>query len=70
MRGAIAESTIEEAAPSWLNELGYAVLHWPEIAQGELGEAKNRTNRTDGTNGESSNEGKPCRINQTRQAPV
>ena len=32
----ITESTVEEAALSWLGELGYAVLPGPEIAPGEL----------------------------------
>ena len=27
----IAESTIEDAALAWLGELGYVVLHGPEI---------------------------------------
>ena len=27
----LTESTVEEAALEWLNELGYAVLHGPEI---------------------------------------
>ena len=31
-----AESTVEEAALSWLSELGFAVKHGPEIAPGEL----------------------------------
>jgi type I restriction enzyme R subunit len=30
-----AESVVEEAALDWLNELGYTVLHGPEIAVGE-----------------------------------
>src|SRR4030065_256532 len=32
----IAESTVEEAALSWLGDLGYSILHGPEIAPGEL----------------------------------
>jgi type I restriction enzyme R subunit len=30
-----AESVVEEAALDWLSELGYTVLHGPEIAAGE-----------------------------------
>ena len=30
------ESIVEEAALAWLGELGYAVLHGPDIAPGEL----------------------------------
>jgi hypothetical protein len=32
---AIAESTVEEAALSWLGDLGHAVLYGPDIAPGE-----------------------------------
>lgn len=32
----ITESVVEEAALSWLEELGYAVLSGPDIATGEL----------------------------------
>lgn len=31
------ESVIEDAALAWLETLGYAVLHGPEIAVGESG---------------------------------
>ena len=31
----LTESTVEDAALSWLGELGYAVAHGPEIAPGE-----------------------------------
>ena len=31
-----AESTVEEAALSWLGELGFAIQHGPEIVPGEL----------------------------------
>ena len=31
------ESTVEEAAPSWFEELGYGIAHGPNIAPGELG---------------------------------
>ena len=34
----ITESTVEDAALAWLGELGYAVLHGPEIEPGELRE--------------------------------
>src|SRR5439155_22212670 len=30
------ESTVEDAALAWLGELGFSVLHGPEIAPGEL----------------------------------
>ena len=33
---AFVESEVEEAALGWLQELGYAVLHGPDIAPGEL----------------------------------
>jgi type I restriction enzyme R subunit len=32
----ITESTVEEAALSWFEDLGYAVLSGPNIAPGEL----------------------------------
>jgi len=32
----IAESDVEEAALAWLESLGYAVKHGPDIAPGEL----------------------------------
>ncbi len=32
----VVESTVEEAALSWFQELGYAVVHGPDIAPGEL----------------------------------
>jgi type I restriction enzyme R subunit len=32
----VVESTVEEAALSWFEELGYAVVHGPDIAPGEL----------------------------------
>ena len=32
----VAESTVEEAALSWFEELGYGVVHGPDIAPGEL----------------------------------
>ena len=33
---AVVESTVEEAALSWFEELGYGVVHGPDIAPGEL----------------------------------
>jgi type I restriction enzyme, R subunit len=36
MSGTFTESVVEDAALSWLRELGYAVLYGPEIAPGEL----------------------------------
>ncbi len=35
MTNYITESTVEEATLSWFNELGYGVLHGPDIAPGE-----------------------------------
>jgi hypothetical protein len=29
------EDTVEQAAPGWLREVGYLVLHGPDIAPGE-----------------------------------
>jgi type I restriction enzyme R subunit len=31
----MTEGTVEEAALSWLQELGFTILHGPEIAPGE-----------------------------------
>jgi len=36
MMDSFTESTVEEAALSWFDNLGYAVLHGPDIAPGEL----------------------------------
>lgn len=36
MSTGVVESTVEDAALSWFAELGYAVVHGPEIAPGEL----------------------------------
>src|ERR1700675_4840065 len=36
MTTTIAESTVEEASLSWFEDLGYAVVHGPDIAPGEL----------------------------------
>ncbi|MFZ1574288.1 MAG: type I restriction endonuclease [Chromatiaceae bacterium] len=32
-----SESVVEDAALGWLEALGYAVLHWPDVAAGEPG---------------------------------
>lgn len=32
---AFTETVVEDAALAWLEELGYAVLHGPDIATGE-----------------------------------
>ena len=34
MTGAFIESVVEDAALAWLESLGYAVMHGPEIAPG------------------------------------
>src|SRR5437016_5565923 len=36
MSPGVAESTVEEAALSWFEELGYAIVHGPDIGPGEL----------------------------------
>jgi type I restriction enzyme, R subunit len=36
MSAAVVESTVEEAALAWFEELGYAIVHGPDIAPGEL----------------------------------
>lgn len=36
---ALTESVVEDAALAWLGELGYAVLHGPEIELGGVGRA-------------------------------
>ena len=35
--GNFSESVVEDAALAWLEALGYAVLHGPDIAAGEPG---------------------------------
>ena len=35
MTAAFTESIVEDAALAWLEELGYAIVHGPEIAVGE-----------------------------------
>jgi type I restriction enzyme R subunit len=47
MSRAFCESVVEEAALSWLEELGYAVLHGPDIAAGEAGAERNDPNYRD-----------------------
>ena len=41
------ESVVEEAALAWLEALGYAVLHGPEIAAGEPGAERSDPNYRD-----------------------
>jgi type I site-specific restriction-modification system R (restriction) subunit len=36
MSTGVVESTVEEAALSWFQELGFAIVHGPDIAPGEL----------------------------------
>lgn len=36
MSSVVVESTVEEAALSWFEELGYAVVRSPDIVPGEL----------------------------------
>src|SRR6266853_1743825 len=36
MNTGVVESTVEDAALTWFHELGYAIVHGPEIAPGEL----------------------------------
>jgi hypothetical protein len=38
---AFTESIVEDAALAWLESLGYAVLHGPDIAPGELAAERN-----------------------------
>lgn len=42
-----AESVVEEAALAWLEGLGYAVLHGPDIAAGEPGAERSDPNYRD-----------------------
>ena len=44
---AFTESVVEEAALAWLEALGYAVLHGPEIAAGEPGAERSDPNYRD-----------------------
>jgi len=41
------ESIVEEAALAWLETLGYAVLHGPDIAAGMLGTERSEPNYRD-----------------------
>lgn len=47
MTGTFAESVVEEASLAWLEALGYAVLHGPEIAAGMLGAERSDPNYRD-----------------------
>jgi len=69
---ALSESVVEDAALAWLESLGYAIKHGPEIAPGELASAKlkNRTNRTDSRTNSKKKDVERCRTNQTSQAPA
>ena len=40
MNTRFSESIVEDAALAWLDALGYAVLHGPDIAAGETGAGK------------------------------
>jgi type I restriction enzyme R subunit len=42
-----SESVVEDAALAWLEGLGYAVLHGPEIAFGEVAAERNDPNYRD-----------------------
>ena len=44
---AITESIVEDAALAWLDALGYAVLHGPDIAAGEPGAERSDPNYRD-----------------------
>ncbi|MDP2156427.1 MAG: hypothetical protein Q8K68_01800, partial [Nitrospirota bacterium] len=44
---AFTESIVEEAALAWLESLGYAVLHGPDIAVGMLGAERSDPNYRD-----------------------
>jgi type I restriction enzyme R subunit len=44
---AFAESMVEDAALAWLEALGYAVLHGPDIAAGEPGAERSDPNYRD-----------------------
>jgi type I restriction enzyme R subunit len=47
MSGAFTESVVEQAAPVWLEALGYAVLQEPDIAAGMLGVERREPNYCD-----------------------
>lgn len=44
---AFTESVVEDAALAWLEALGYAVLHGPDIATGEPGAERSDANYRD-----------------------
>jgi len=43
----LSESIVEDAALAWLESLGYAVLHGPDIAVGMLGSERSDPNYRD-----------------------
>ena len=43
----LTESVVEDAALAWLEALGYAVLHGPDIAAGEPGAERSDPNYRD-----------------------
>jgi type I restriction enzyme R subunit len=47
MSGNFTESIVEDAALAWLEALGYAVLHGPDIAVGMLGAERSDPNYRD-----------------------
>lgn len=47
MTRAFIESIVEDAALAWLDALGYAVLHGPDIAAGEPGAERSDPNYRD-----------------------
>ena len=47
MRGAFTESIVDDASLAWLQALGYAVLHGPDIAVGEPGAERSDPNYRD-----------------------
>jgi type I restriction enzyme R subunit len=47
MSSGFTESIVEDAALAWLKALGYAVLHGPELATGELGAERSDPNYRD-----------------------
>ena len=47
MTGVFTKSIVEEATLAWLEALGYAVLHGPEIADGESGAERSEPNYCD-----------------------
>lgn len=47
MSGNFTESIVKDAALAWLEALGYAVLHGPDIAAGMLGAERSEPNYRD-----------------------